>query len=262
MAGHLLFTVVALTWTPGAAFNLYAAPQSSLYHRGTVGIGAMRTAPNTVSIKAQASADSASATPAPQQSSILRLEDMPGIGPETGNKPWDPLGFANIAADEASGFGGMNNGGEPRATAINLAWYRAAELRHGRTAMLATLGWIATKAGLLFTGLDFVNEVKAVDVWGADQFWNSVPLEYKVAFFLPIFIVEWACETKEPHYTKTNTPGQFPDFVPENIFWPKEPQKFKDMQTKELKNGRLAMIAIVSFLSAEAIPGSVPLYPW
>merc|ERR1712021_216190 len=230
----LRFTIAASVVSSTCAFNSFV-PSVTNDRRGPIvahGFGASRT--------------SMVAEGLPEQGP-LRLQDMPGVGPETGGKVWDPL---KLASEDS-----MQQG-------INLAWYRAAELRHGRTAMLATVGWIATKAGLLFTGLDFVNEVKAVDVWGADQFWNSVPLEYKVAFFLPIFIVEWACETKEPHYTKTNTPGQFPDFVPENIFWPKEPQKFKDMQTKELKNGRLAMIAIVSFLSAEAIPGSVPLYPW
>jgi hypothetical protein len=33
------------------------------------------------------------------------------------------------------------------------------------------------------------------------------------------------------------------------------------MMEKELKNGRLAMIAFASFLSAHYIPGSVPLLP-
>ena len=30
----------------------------------------------------------------------------------------------------------------------------------------------------------------------------------------------------------------------------------------ELKNGRLAMIGIISFACAVSIPGSVPFYPW
>merc|ERR1711998_742391 len=171
----------------------------------------------------------------------LKVEDMPGIGPETGNRVFDPLGLSKSG---------------------DLGWYRACELRHGRTAMLAVIGWIATKAGILTFG-DFAKDTAAVDVWGPDQFWNTVPDAYKFAFFAPIFIVEWACESQKPHYTQTDTPGQFPQFVPDlsgNKY--SDPKKLLDMQNKELKNGRLAMIGIMSFLAAEAIPGSVPAYPW
>eukprot|EP00967_Tisochrysis_lutea_P142889 scaffold264660_cov37-Tisochrysis_lutea.AAC.1 len=41
-----------------------------------------------------------------------------GVGPETGNKVFDPLGLAKIASPET------------------LAWYRAAELKHSRVAMV------------------------------------------------------------------------------------------------------------------------------
>lgn len=41
-----------------------------------------------------------------------------------------------------------------------------------------------------------------------------------------------------------------------------DPAKLKELQTMELKNGRLAMIGIISFASAVAIPGSVPFYPF
>merc|ERR1712021_58430 len=234
----LRFTIAASVVSSTCAFNSFV-PSVTNDRRGPIvahGFGASRT--------------SMVAEGLPEQGP-LRLQDMPGVGPETGGKVWDPL---KLASEDS-----MQQG-------INLAWYRAAELRHGRTAMLATVGWAATKSGVLFTGLPFVENVQATEVWGPDQFWNAVPAEYKLAFFLPIFIVEWACESQKPHYTKGNAPGQFGpgqgDFVPRLIFWPKEADKWKDMQTKELKNGRLAMIAIISFLSAEAIPGSVPLYPW
>lgn len=35
---------------------------------------------------------------------------------------------------------------------INLKWMREAELKHGRVAMLATSGWLATDLGFHFTG--------------------------------------------------------------------------------------------------------------
>ena len=43
-----------------------------------------------------------------------------GVGQETGNKVFDPLGFSKIASAET------------------LAWYRAAELKHSRVAMVRT----------------------------------------------------------------------------------------------------------------------------
>lgn len=41
-----------------------------------------------------------------------------------------------------------------------------------------------------------------------------------------------------------------------------DPAKMKEIQLAELKNGRLAMIGIISFACAESIPGSVPFYPF
>ena len=40
------------------------------------------------------------------------------------------------------------------------------------------------------------------------------------------------------------------------------PKKLKFFQDAELKNGRLAMIGIISFATAVAVPGSVPFYPF
>merc|ERR1719478_579650 len=40
-----------------------------------------------------------------------------------------------------------------------------------------------------------------------------------------------------------------------------DPAKLKELATVELKHGRLAMIGIISFATATALPGSVPFYP-
>merc|ERR1711907_614627 len=111
---------------------------------------------------------------------------------------------------------------------------------------------------------DFVTDAAAADVWGPDQFWAYVPDEYKVAFFTPIFVAEWATESQKPHYTNSKTPGEFRSLVPNwwGTYDAGKEDVLKNMQLRELKNGRLAMIGIASFLAAEAVPGSVPLYPW
>ena len=41
-----------------------------------------------------------------------------------------------------------------------------------------------------------------------------------------------------------------------------DPAKLKELETIELKHGRLAMIGIISFACAVSIPGSVPFYPF
>ena len=49
------------------------------------------------------------------------LPSREGTGPETGGKVFDPMGFSKIASAET------------------LAWYRAAELKHSRVAMVRTM---------------------------------------------------------------------------------------------------------------------------
>merc|ERR1711907_7239 len=62
----------------------------------------------------------------------MSVADMEGVGEETGNSVFDPLGFSKVS-DES------------------LAWFRAAELKHGRVAMAACTGWI-TGLGYTFPG--------------------------------------------------------------------------------------------------------------
>jgi len=41
-----------------------------------------------------------------------------------------------------------------------------------------------------------------------------------------------------------------------------DPAELRKLQDAELKNGRLAMLGIISFACAIGIPGSIPLYPF
>ena len=65
----------------------------------------------------------------------MAVSDMPGISTETGNVVWDPMGLSENMDD------------------ANLKLVRAAELKHGRVAMLAVVGWIWTATGAHFEGL-------------------------------------------------------------------------------------------------------------
>ena len=84
------------------------------------------------------------------------LDDMPGA-----TAPWpmfDPLGLATLGSDST------------------LAWFRAAELKHSRVAMLATAGYLAQAAGWHFPGMlsstdgvsfESLSSMKPFDAWNA-----------------------------------------------------------------------------------------------
>ena len=65
----------------------------------------------------------------PSPTSLSGVKDMVGVSHEFGNRVFDPLGFSNYASDST------------------LAWFRHAELKHGRAAMLGAVGWMVQKNG-------------------------------------------------------------------------------------------------------------------
>jgi len=154
-------------------------------------------------------------------------------------KSFDPLRLSVLGSDET------------------LAWFRAAELKHSRVAMLATTGYIVQGAGIHFPGMlssdvsfDSLSAMKPLEAW------DSVPDAGKAQILGTIFIAELITESKDTHYTKG---GPLPTMVfPPIDFSGVNPATLAKKQNSELNNGRLAMIAIMSFISAANIPGSVP----
>jgi hypothetical protein len=82
------------------------------------------------------------------------------LGEMAGNtmplKTFDPLGLATLGSDET------------------LAWFRAAELKHARVAMLATTGYLVQAAGVHFPGMlskdvsfESLSTLKPFDAWDA-----------------------------------------------------------------------------------------------
>lgn len=175
---------------------------------------------------------------APQTSALSAgLEDMPGA-----TMPWkgfDPLGLATLGSEST------------------LAWFRAAELKHSRVAMLATTGYLVQGAGWHFPGMlsgdvsfESLSAMKPLDAW------DAVPDNGKAQIYFTIFFAEVVSEYTGTHYTKG---GDLPTIVfPPVNFAPSDPEKMKIQQSRELNNGRLSMIAIMSFVAAANIPGSVP----
>lgn len=154
-------------------------------------------------------------------------------------KNFDPLGLATLGSEET------------------LLWFRASELKHARVAMLATAGYIVQGAGFHFPGMlskdisfESLSSMKPFDAW------EAVPDAGKAQILGTIFIAELVSESKGTHYTKG---GALPTIVfPPIDFSGVSPETLKVKQNRELNNGRLAMIAIMSFIAANNIPGSVP----
>lgn len=112
---------------------------------------------------------------------------------------WDPLGLAEIGGDET------------------MAWYRHAEIKHGRVAMAAFVGWWAVGAGLRFPG-ELAHGLSFDDIPsnGLDA-WNSVPGAGKTQMLLFAGLIELHDEIffsrRGTHYLKGGTPGKV------NIAW-------------------------------------------
>jgi len=163
---------------------------------------------------------------------------------------WDPLGLAEYGSDET------------------LAWFRHAEIKHGRVAMAAFVGWWAVGSGLRFPGelahgVDFASiPSKGLDAWEAVPGWG------KAQMLLFAGLIEFHDELfhsrRGTHYLRGGIPGK--NMVP-GLYDPAGLSKNKSEEAKakgrdrEIKNGRLAMIGVAGLYCAAAIEGSVPLQP-
>jgi len=174
---------------------------------------------------------------------------MEGVGPETANKVFDPYNLATMGSSET------------------LAFFRHAELKHGRVAMAAMVGFLFHINHIHFPGmLSPTYGVSFADLSAMGPFdaWNSIPLLGQIQILWTIAGLEHASESLNPqgHYTKGGTPGDI-KFL-KKFFWgigydKLTPEQIAEKRVSELKNGRLAMIGVASVSCAMAVPGSVPL---
>ena len=93
----------------------------------------------------------------------------------------------------------------------------------------------------------------------------QVPTEFWVVLIAAIGAAEQFRAEKgwvDPADTPVDSPGQLlADYIPGDLGFdplglkPEDPEEFFEMQTKELQNGRLAMLAAAGFLAQEATDG-------
>ncbi|EOD40228.1 light harvesting protein [Emiliania huxleyi CCMP1516] len=184
----------------------------------------------------------------PRATVRLGVQDMEGTGPETGGQVFDPIGLSKIASSET------------------LAWYRAAELKHGRIAMAAVTGWAwVSSGGPLFPGYISVEQGITFESLGRDGYaaWDATPENGKAQILGIVGLLEILGESAiKPHYMAGGTPGKIPLLWDPLGFTAKlSSEVLAEKRVSELKNGRLAMIGVMSLVSAHFIPNSVPLLP-
>jgi hypothetical protein len=157
-------------------------------------------------------------------------EPMPFTSGSRTSVDFDPCGFAERAPEW-------------------LPWFREAELKHGRAAMLATVGFVVPEfVRIPGEQFSFESVPKVIDAH------DALPDSMK-QIFLWISLIE---AMSFPAYAGMSQgydrrPGDY-SFDPLG-FYPSDPEKQKEMQLKELKNGRLAMIAIGGMVTGSAITG-------
>lgn len=131
----------------------------------------------------------------------------------------------------------------------SLEWMRTAEIKHGRVCMAASIGYLVSEAGITFPGyLSKSADLTFAALPKGPEAWAAVPMAGKVQILAAAGLIELANEIKKPHYLNAG-PIEFG-----------EGRKARGRKA-ELKNGRLAMIAVASFVAGSYIPGSVPLLP-
>eukprot|EP00798_Chlamydomonas_sp_ICE-L_P010807 gene10807-16956_t len=183
---------------------------------------------------------------------------------------WAP-GAKALAGD--FGFDPLNLGADPEA----LKWYVQAELVHGRTAMTAVAGilipGLLTKAGVA----DIPDWTKAGEVYNASE--GAIP--FNTLVIVQVLMVQFV-ELKRWEDLKNpgsqGEPGSFlglegslkgtgQNGYPGGLFDPMgmasgSKASLDDLKLKEIKNGRLAMLAFIGFAAQSVATGKGPIDNW
>jgi len=163
-----------------------------------------------------------------------------------------------------------------------IGFLRQAEIKHGRVAMAAFVGycvqsntcfpWALTTSGIMHSDIAAAGAPPAQ--------WDALPTAAKLQIFGAIFLLELWGETSsalemdgQKHYMKGGKPGYYPTFnilretigqPPLDLFDPFKlqakmtPEKKEKALLAEINNGRLAMIGIMGMVSASKgliVPG-------
>ena len=158
-----------------------------------------------------------------------------------------------------------------------IAWFRHAEIKHGRVAMFGFVGYLVHAKGVTWP---FAMTL-AGDKWptlgegGVPALWDALPEASKWQIISFVGFLEFWSEAQGfgdgdgAHYMRGGEPGSFKSFknlkvLPLDLYDPLGTMKKASAEKKargrlvEINNGRLAMIGLFGFLAESKVPGSVP----
>jgi len=170
-------------------------------------------------------------------------DEMVGASVEAGGKIYDPLDLLKLHNVAPTVF--------PHAQ-----WLRESELKHSRMAMLASVGAFSAQWGLVIPGYTAV----ADPVENLNKFVVDFPFAFAQILF-SIALIEGASFPGDAWFGKlAREPGNL-GYDPLGFSKNKTPAQKANLQLQELKNGRLAMMAMAAYTAEHWIPGSVPFLP-
>jgi len=130
-----------------------------------------------------------------------------------------------------------------------LPWFRECEIRHGRTAMIAVVGFIATDFFRL-PGEMYSFEAIPKTIDAHDALLKSGPM-YQLALWIGLFDIVITAPAAAATMAGEREPGDFG----QTIFAPTDPEVMKFKKESELMNGRLAMCAVGGIATQSIITG-------
>merc|ERR1711937_175192 len=175
---------------------------------------------------------------------VAYAQELPGATEPLGF--WDPLGFCS----------------DEKLTEGKLKFYREVELKHGRVGMLAALGFVVGENfHPLFGGAIDAPAYLAFQQTPLEAFWPAVviaiaiPEIYSVFSFEPVVRRVKSDKVGQTWAIRSEFESGDLGFDPLGLK-PEDPAELKEMQTKELNNGRLAMIAAAGMIVQELATGN------
>merc|ERR1712048_1111895 len=179
-------------------------------------------------------------SPIMEPASKEKVKDMAGVSLPLGL--FDPLGISTKVPEG------------------RLLFYREAELKHGRVCVLAFLGILAAEKHFFIPALGGgVDADAAAYLLGTPYVMKTSVAAFWPAALAAVLAEEWrrVVNINQDVFTMQNDPS----FVPGDYGWdplglkPKDEKKLRELQTKELNNGRLAMFAVAGILAQEQVTG-------
>jgi len=183
-------------------------------------------------------------------------------GSMVGDVGFDPMYLSSIPKD----FSGFIQPPQWESKGIpTLYWMREAELKHGRVCMMAWFGWVAADGGFGFP-LRFPGEIYSL---------ASVPTSYEahdvfvsqgsMGFMLfAAALIEFCTGAVLVEVAKGESDREAGDYKldPLNFLKGKSEEEVNRMKLRELKNGRLAMLAFAGVVTQSGLGESTHAFPY